>query len=194
MSELEEFRQRKDEFFRTGDESPLPADERESFAGLKYFPENPALSFLVSLARTPEEELEFETSSGEKKRFKRIGKLGFSVEGQPAQLTLYFHEREIATERKRGQHQAESGSYFLPFRDLTSGQETYGAGRYLEVEEKPRRPDGVGAPTEASVFELDFNYAYNPYCAYAPNYSCPLPPLENWLKVPIEAGEKKFHE
>jgi len=179
MSELEEFRQRKDEFFKKGDESPLPADERESFAGLKYFPENSALSFLVSLARTPEEELEFETSSGEKKRFKRIGKLEFAVEGQPAQLTLY---------------QAESGSYFLPFRDLTSSQETYGAGRYLEVEEKPRRPDGVGAPTEASVFELDFNYAYNPYCAYAPNYSCPLPPLENWLKVPIEAGEKKFHE
>ena len=182
MSELEEFRQRKDEFFRTGDESPLPADERESFAGLKYFPENPALRFLVSLAPTPEEELEFETSSGEKKRFKRIGKLGFSVEGQPAQLTLYFHEREIATERKRGQHQAESGSYFLPFRDLTSGQETYGAGRYLEVKKVDEK------------FELDFNYAYNPYCAYAPNYSCPLPPLENWLKVPIEAGEKKFHE
>src|SRR3990172_10716157 len=187
MSELEEFRQRKDEFFSAKGgsasggktESPIPAEERSSFSGLKYFPENSALSFLVSLTRTQEEELEFETSSGEKKRFKRIGKIGFSVEGQPAQLTLY---------------QAASGSYFLPFRDATSGKETYGAGRYLEVEEKPRRPDGVGAPTEASVFELDFNYAYNPYCAYAPNYSCPLPPLENWLKVPIEAGEKKFHE
>src|SRR3990172_8357842 len=175
MSELEEFRQRKDEFFSAKGgsasggktESPIPAEERSSFSGLKYFPENSALSFLVSLTRTPEEELEFETSSGEKKRFKRIGKIGFSVEGQPAQLTLY---------------QAASGPYFLPFRDATSGKETYGAGRYLEVEEKEDK------------FELDFNYAYNPYCAYAPNYSCPLPPLENWLKVPIEAGEKKFHE
>lgn len=167
MAEIEEFRKRKDEFFKTGAESPIPAEERESFSGLKYFPEDPNFKFEVSLARVPEEELEFETSSGEKKIFKRIGKLGFSVEGQPVQLTLY---------------QAESGSYFLPFRDATSGPETYGAGRYLEVEEK----DGK--------FELDFNYAYNPYCAYTSGYSCPLPPMENWLKVPIRAGEKKFHD
>jgi len=172
-----EFRKRKDEFLKTGTESPIPVEERLSFAGLKYFPENPNLSFLVPLARVPEEELEFETSSGERKTFRRIGKLGFSVADQPAQLTIY---------------QAASGSYFLPFRDATSGQETYGAGRYLEVEEKPRRPAGVGAPTEASRFELNFNYAYNPYCAYGEGYSCPLPPVENWLKVPIAAGEKKY--
>ena len=167
MEELAKFRKRKDGFLKTGFESPIPAGERPAFTGLKYFPEDPNLRFLVSLARVPEERLEFETSSGEKKIFKRIGKLGFSVEEQPVQLTLY---------------QAENGSYFLPFRDSTSGKETYGAGRYLEVEEK----DGK--------FELDFNYAYNPYCAYSSGYSCPLPPMENWLKVPIAAGEKKLHE
>src|SRR3972149_11924497 len=139
MESLVEFRKRKDEFLKTGTESPMPAEERLSFTGLKYFPEDPNLRFLVSLTRVPEEEVEFETSSGEKKVFKRIGKLDFSIDGQLAQLTLY---------------QAASGSYFLPFRDATSGQETYGAGRYLEVEEK----DGK--------LGLNFNYAYNPYCAY----------------------------
>jgi uncharacterized protein (DUF1684 family) len=167
MTDLEEFRQRKDEFLKTGAESPISVEERPSFAGLRYFPEDPNLRFLVPLARVPEEQLEFETSSGEKKIFKRVGKLGFSIERQAAQLTLY---------------QAESGSYFLPFRDATSGQETYGAGRYLEVEEKDGKID------------LNFNYAYNPYCAYGSGYSCPLPPVENWLKVPIMAGEKKLHD
>src|SRR3990172_451124 len=175
MKELEEFRKRKDEFFsakggsasggKTGAESPILAEERPSFAGLKYFPEDPTLRFLIPLARVPEKELEFETSSGEKKIFKRMGKLNFSVEGQPVQLTLY---------------RAASGSYFLPFRDATSGKETYGAGRYLEVEENEDK------------FELDFNYAYNPYCAYTSGYSCPLPPLENWLKVTIRAGERNY--
>ncbi|MEX0587248.1 MAG: DUF1684 domain-containing protein [Patescibacteria group bacterium] len=165
MESLVEFRKRKDEFFKAGEDSPIPAEDRSSFTGLKYFPKDPTFKFEVSLAGVPEEALEFETSSGEKKTFKRIGKLGFTVAGQPAELTLY---------------QAESGSYFLPFRDATSGNETYGAGRYLEVEEK----DGQ--------FELNFNYAYNPYCAYTEGYSCPLPPLENWLKVPIRAGEKNY--
>ena len=166
MESLLEFRKRKDEFLKTGTESPIPVEERPSFAGLRYFPEDPNLRFLVPLARVTEEQLEFETSSGEKKILKRIGKLGFSIEGQPVQLTLY---------------QAASGSYFLPFRDATSGKETYGAGRYLEVE-------GDGK------IDLNFNYAYNPYCAYGSGYSCPLPPMENWLKVPIVAGEKKLHD
>lgn len=185
---MEEFRKRKDEFFKTGAESPIPAEERPSFSGLKYFSEDPNLRFLVSLVRVPEEELEFETSSGEKKVFKRIGKLSFSVGGQPAKGEARLRRPDELT-----LYQAASGSYFLPFRDATSGKETYGAGRYLEVEEKP--PPSGGVPPEAGdgKFALDFNYAYNPYCAYAAGYSCPLPPLENWLKVPIRAGEKSYH-
>src|SRR3972149_4667924 len=165
MESLLEFRKRKDEFLKTGTESPIPVEERPSFAGLRYFPEDPNLRFLVPLARVPEEQLEFETSSGEKKIFKRIGKLGFSIEGQPVQLTLY---------------QAASGSYFLPFRDATSGKETYGAGRYLEVEEK----DGN--------FELDFNYAYNPSCASSPGYSCQSLQQEYLRKILISAWEKNY--
>jgi hypothetical protein len=167
MSELEEFRQRKDLLFKENPQSPLPLEEKEKFSGLKYYPLNPDLKFGVPLEKTVEENLEFETSSGELKVYKKIGGLNFKVGETAAKLTLY---------------QAESGSFFLPFRDATSGQETYGAGRYLEVKE------------ENGNFELDFNYAYNPYCAYGSGYSCPLPPMENWLKVPIAAGEKKYYE
>lgn len=164
---LEEFRKRKDEFFKTSTDSPIPTQDLDAFEGLKYYPENPALRFDLELNPISPEDIEFETSTGEKRNYKKIGTLKFAVNGAPAELSLY---------------QAESGSYFLPFRDATSGKESYGAGRYLEVEE------------EGGKFVLDFNFAYNPYCAYSPNFSCPLPPMENWLKVPIEAGEKKYHD
>lgn len=179
MSELEEFRKRKDEFFGTGRESPIPAAEQAAFSGLKYFPENPNLRFLVSPEKVPPEDVSFTTSTGEQKTYKKIGKLKFSVAEQPAELILY---------------QAESGTFFLPFRDATSGSETYGAGRYLEVKKVEEDGPPKADQPRAEKFELDFNYAYNPYCAYSPHYSCPLPPPENWLKVPIRAGEKKFHQ
>ena len=167
MESLSEFRKRKDEFFKTSADSPIPTPDLDSFTGLKYYPENPALKFEIELEPVSPQDFEFETSTGEKRAYKRIGKLKFEVNGEPGELALF---------------QAESGSYFLPFRDATSGKETYGAGRYLEVE------------GEGGKFTLDFNFAYNPYCAYSPNFSCPLPPIENWLKVPVEAGEKKYHD
>jgi hypothetical protein len=91
----------------------------------------------------------------------------FDVDGRTATLTLF------------GSH--DSDDLFLPFRDATSGQETYGAGRYIDV----------GAARDGRV-TVDFNLAYNPYCAYNPSYSCPLPPRENWLDVPIRAGEQDY--
>jgi hypothetical protein len=97
----------------------------------------------------------------------RYGKFRFSVDGQPAELTIYANEH----------------GFFLPFVDALAGQETYEAGRYLEPEVLP---DGR--------FVIDFNLAYNPYCAYNPLWACPIPPKENRLSVRIEAGEKKFHE
>ena len=96
----------------------------------------------------------------------RAGVARFDVAGEEVTLTLY-----------------DTGhpGYFLPFRDATSGTETYGAGRYLDLD---RNPDGT--------LLIDFNLAYNPLCAYNDSYSCPLPPIENWLSVPIRAGEKDF--
>ena len=99
--------------------------------------------------------------------FVRWGKISFEVESQPAQLTIY--------------KDADSGEFFLPFADATSGSETYGAGRYLEVETLPN-----------GQLHVEFNYAYNPYCAYNERWSCPLTPLENRIQVPIRAGEKNF--
>jgi uncharacterized protein (DUF1684 family) len=165
VGRLEDFRRDKDLFFRS-EGSPIPADEREAFRGLRYFPENRALSFELKPDRSaPGDTVTLDTSTGETRTFRRAGYLHFAVDGKPARLTLFV----------------DSSGYFLPFRDATSGTETYGAGRYLEPEE-----------LDSGTFRVDFNYAYNPYCAYAEHYSCPLPPRENWLTVPIRAGERVY--
>jgi uncharacterized protein (DUF1684 family) len=172
LSDLEEFRREKDEFFRTDHHSPLPHELTHHFEGLRYFPENPDL-VVVSELDPPAEtgEVTMETSTGDSQVYDRAGVLRFDVDGQPAELTLY---------RRRGDG---DDSLFLPFRDALSGKETYGAGRYLDV-----------APPHRGHVVVDFNYAYNPTCAYNPEVSCPLPPRENWLQVPIRAGEKTFSE
>ena len=108
-----------------------------------------------------------ETSTGDRQEYRRAGKIHFDVDGQTAQLTIF---------------QDPEGELFLPLRDATSGKETYGAGRYLEPE-----------LIDDETVHVDFNYLYNPYCAYNEAYSCPLPPVENWLRVPIAAGEKSLH-
>lgn len=170
MSDLDEFRKEKDEFFRTDHDSPLAHEQTHHFAGLNYFPENPDL-VVVSEMEPPAEtgEVTMETSTGASQVYERAGVIPFTVDGQPTQVTLF---------RAKG-----DDALFLPFRDALSGKETYGAGRYLDV-----------APPHNGHVMVDFNYAFNPSCAYNPKYSCPLPPTENWLKVPIRAGEKNFSE
>ena len=111
--------------------------------------------------------LEMQTTTGDVQTYERFGRFRFTVDGEQAELTIY----------------ANPHGYFLPFADSSAGKETYGAGRYLEPE---RLPDGR--------FRIDFNMAYNPYCAYNELYSCPITPFENRLKVPIRAGEKVFEE
>ena len=166
---LDAFRQAKDEFFRTDPYAPLTPEQQTVFEGLSYYPYNAALNLRRPLDRdVSDEPVTMDTSTGDRREYRRAGKIRFEVEGEPAELTIY---------------EGPEGDLFLPLRDATSGKETYGAGRYLE-------PEWLD---EDSV-EADFNLLYNPYCAYNDAYSCPLPPLENWLQVPIEAGEKKFHE
>jgi uncharacterized protein (DUF1684 family) len=106
-------------------------------------------------------------TTGDIQVYRRFGRFHFSVDGQDAELTLYL-----------GEH-----GYFLPFVDSLAGKETYPAGRYLE-------PNPLGG----GHFSIDFNQAYNPYCAYNDYWSCPLTPSENRLKIPVRAGEKIFHE
>ena len=168
MSELDNFRRAKDEFFARDPHSPLSGQARQSFKGLAYFPPNPDLVIRAPLDVTAQpEDVRMVTSDNDEQIYHRVGVVRFSVDGQPVQLALFSSD--------------DTGRLFIPFRDATSGQETYPAGRYLEAE-----------PPEDGEVVLDFNYAYNPYCAYDSNYSCPLPPVENWLKVPIRAGEKDF--
>ncbi|MGH2620436.1 MAG: DUF1684 domain-containing protein [Anaerolineales bacterium] len=168
MSELELFRKEKDEFFRKSHDSPLLPKQQAAFAGLSYFPENSDLLLAVEVSRFPEEqEVKIQTNTGAVQTYRRHGRFKFEVDGQPAELTIFENEH----------------GYFLPFADSLAGQETYGAGRYLEPE---RLLDGR--------FEVDFNVAYNPYCAYNERWSCPITPAENRLKVPIRAGERIFKE
>jgi uncharacterized protein (DUF1684 family) len=168
VSHIDEFRRAKDEFFRDDPQSPLTPEQRHEFSGLAYYEENPALD--VALVPEPfaeRELLSMQTSTGNEAAYERWGRVRFEIEGEPAELTLY-----------RDPH---SGSFFLPFQDANAGGETYGAGRYLEVQ-----------PDEDGRLRIDFNYAYNPYCAYNEHWSCPIPPAENHLRVAIRAGEKSF--
>lgn len=166
MSDLSAFRARKDEFFRSSPQSPLTEEQRAGFQGLRYYDEEPGLVFVVSPEPFAEQEpVEMQTSTGDSAQYIRWARVMFEVEGRAVALTIY---------REPGE-----GHLFLPFQDANRGGETYGAGRYLEVDALP-----------GGRVRLDFNYAYNPYCAYNDNWSCPLPPPENRLDVPIRAGEK----
>lgn len=169
MSELDAFRAEKDDFFKHHPQSPLTPEQRRNFAGLEYFPENATLELEIQVERLFDQQpMQMQTSTGGVQAYIRYGKFKFEVDGQPAELTIYQNEN----------------GYFLPFVDSLAGKETYPAGRYLEPE-----------PLPGDRFLVDFNVAYNPYCAYNEMWSCPITPAENRLKVPIHAGEKLFqHE
>jgi hypothetical protein len=170
MSELTDFRKAKDAFFKNDHQAPLDAEQRRTFSGLNYYPENPGLRFDLALEKVEKPaRIVMPTSTGDEQEYFHVGQVRFEVEGQAAVLQVYVT--------------AAGGDYFIPFVDATAPAETYGGGRYLEPEEA-----GGGR------LGMDFNRAYNPYCAYNDRWSCPLPPRENRLAVRIEAGEKKFHD
>ena len=168
MNQLKEFRASKDDFFASHPQSPLTPEQKRNFRGLDYFDENPGLALEVEIEKFSEQApIVIQTSTGQTQTYTRYGKFKFDVDGQEAELTVYA-----------GEH-----GFFLPFVDSLAGKETYPAGRYLE-------PD----PLPGDRFLVDFNMAYNPYCAYNEMWSCPLTPPENRLQVPIKAGEKIFHQ
>lgn len=167
--EIELARVEKDQFFKKSHHSPLPHDARNNFDGLEYFPISENYLFRLPLKRYENPDtIQMETSDGMIRDYFRIGYLEFKIDEDPATIHVY--------------QQADNPDYFfVPFRDATSGLETYGAGRYMDIEK------------EGETFVLDFNKSYSPYCAYNENFSCPLPPFENHLKIPIKSGEKDFH-
>ena len=168
MTELEAFRAEKNEFYASHPQSPLTREQKQGFTGLNYFPEEASLRLEVKVDEFPvKDSFEMQTSTGDVQHYQKFGRFRFAVDGIEAELTIY-----------QNQH-----GYFLPFVDSLAGSETYPAGRYLEPE-----------PLVGGRFLVDFNVAYNPYCAYNEMWSCPITPAENRLKVAVRAGEKLFHE
>jgi uncharacterized protein len=169
---IQGYRAEKDEYFKNSAGSPIPAEEREAFTGLPYYPVDVDLVFegLTLAPYDGDEPSDFQipTSDGRLRPAHRAGTFTFEAAGEPRRLTAYELD---------GAHQ--DGSLFLPFLDATSGRETYGAGRYLDLE-----------PDDDGTYAIDFNLAYHPSCVYAPKFSCPLTPAENRLPIRIEAGER----
>ena len=159
----------KDRFMRESAESPVPADKRATFPPLSYFPTDPSYRIPASLQPAPPgPPVEMPTSTGQRRRMRRVGTLGFTLKGQPLSLGAFVEA-----------DQQDMNRLFVPFGDLTNGVETYQGGRYLELD---RTPTGL--------YDLDFNRAFHPFCLFNPSYDCPYPPAESRLKVPIHAGEK----
>ena len=169
---IQKERRGKDDLMKSSDESPL-GDERNSFTGLKYYEPNPRYRIRASLSPIPNKKVvTLPTSAGEETRYLEYAWATFDLDEVENKLLL-LEVMDVGPQR---------GKLFLAFADATSALETYGAGRYLDVKKIPA----------ASSIELDFNKAYNPYCAYVDRYSCPIPPKENILRVAIRAGEKSY--
>lgn len=154
-------------------QSPLPFNERQKFKGLDYYSPDPDFLFELEFHEHKKKEvLKIEDTKGNEREFFRWGEFRFKIGGEDCTLQAYKSDQQD----KR---------LFISFRDLTNGKETYGAGRYLDLETGKHQ-------TSEGKWILDFNRAYNPWCEYSKDYACPFVPPENWLKIPIYAGEKDY--
>ena len=170
VPDVAQWRAEKDRFMRSS-ESPVPEDKRASFPPLAYFDIDPAFQVPAALNVQPGDEvLELPTSTGLRRKMRRIGTLKFSLRSQELTLTAFVDASQNDVRR-----------LFVPFGDLTNGNETYPGGRYLDLDR-----------TATGIYDLDFNRAYNPFCVFNEKYDCPLPPRENRLPVPVRAGERLF--
>jgi uncharacterized protein (DUF1684 family) len=176
------FRRGRDELFRRHPQSPIEPEERDSFKGLHYFPHDPTYRVDARFEPGDGSELVIDTGGDDGAvRYRRAGVLVFQLGGQPCRLTVLSLVQY-------------AGGLFVPFRDTTSGHETYGGGRYLF--DTAKDTDGLVLEITAGSSDviIDFNYAYNASCAYSPRWACPLAPPENYLKVPVRAGEQVYKQ
>lgn len=174
IDQIEQQREQKEEYFATNEHSPISPDQRgESFPGLDHFQPDEDYIFEVELHEHEDKEtLVVETTAEGKREYLRWGEFRVTIDGTDVTLQAYKSD-------------ADADHFWVPFRDETNGESTYGAGRYIDLlEEHHRTADGR--------WILDFNQAYNPTCAYNEAYECPLIPMENWLDIPIEVGEKDY--
>jgi uncharacterized protein (DUF1684 family) len=169
VKQLGAARAAKDAEFRNASDSPIPRDKIDRLLPLSYFPPDPDYVVPASLKLAPERDIvDMPTSTGEMRKEERVGVLEFTLKGQPLTLSAFVEAGSKDVNR-----------LFVPFRDLTSGTETYQAGRYLDLE---RTPTGL--------YNIDFNRAYHPFCYYSSKFDCPYPPRENRLSLPVRAGER----
>jgi uncharacterized protein len=166
-------REKKEAFLRQDPESPFRG-AGDSIKSPEYFPPDLAFQVMASLEPVEQKQVRvLQTSTGEQARYLDYAWASFELQGKKCKL-LILEVMDMGPNR---------GKLFLAFADETSAKETYGGGRYMDLKKVPA----------AASIELDFNKAYNPYCAYNENYSCPLPPRENLLRIAVRAGEKSFH-
>ena len=174
-AQVHENRAEKDAFLAEHRQSPLPPEEREAFDGLDYFPPDPAYRVAATATvHADPDPVEMTVRNGEATRYERAVTFSFALpgdDGDPIEGTL-------AGYRRPGDE-----ALFVPFRDKTTGQETYDGGRYMDL-----HPDGD--LSDGAEVTLDFNLAYTPFCAFADAFACPLPPSENWLDAAVRAGER----
>ncbi len=177
IKQIEEQREEKDNFFLKNSQSPLSSTQKEKFSGLKYYQPDITYRTEAIVERFKLKEfVSMTTSTGNIQQYLKYGKAVFNLKGKRLELLLLKSVRPMP-----GQ---SSKTIFIPFTDVTSGRATYGAGRYIDIEINEQQ----------TTIEIDFNRAYNPYCAYNDIYECPIPPAENYLDVEVLAGEMLFKE
>ena len=173
VERIEKERERQFKFLKYNEESPLTDEQKKTLDSLDYFPIDPQYQVRARLVPVDQRVMiQIPMTDGTLERYIKQSYAEFELQGQTHRLLLL----QAADEPDRR-------NYFLAFADDTSGEETYGGGRFLDV-----RRDGRNSIT------IDFNLVYNPYCTYNPDYACPIPPKENLLKIPILAGEKNYEE
>lgn len=173
--EIDSFQNHLNAEFANPKESPLTEEDLKNFKGLDFFPADSKFRVLAKFVRTAGgKPFEMKTTTDRKPIYEKYGEVYFEIDGKKFKLNIYQSHKLRETE--------EYKTYlFLPFTDLTNGDETYGGGRYIDLQ----IPQG-------DTIIIDFNKAYNPYCAYNHKYSCPVPPAENHLDIKIMAGVKAF--
>jgi uncharacterized protein (DUF1684 family) len=177
---LEKFREGRDQLFKSHPQSPIEPEERASFTGLHYFPHDPVFRVQARIQTADGSELLIDTGGEDGAvRYRRAGELVFRLAGQPCKLTVLSLVQY-------------AGGLFVPFKDTTAVHQTYGAGRYLF--DTAKDTDGLVLETRNGSRDvvIDFNYAYNASCAYSPRWACPLAPPENFLPIPVTAGELNY--
>ena len=177
---LQHFREERDQLFAHHPQSALDEEQRASFGGLHYFPYQPALRIETTIdTHVPATRMEITMNASETMMMTVVGQVRFNVENEEVTLSIYWLD-------------IYGGGLFLPFRDTTCPHESYGGGRYLFDTIKGSDFQSVLHEDCQTSIVLDFNYAYNPSCAYNSRWVCPLAPLENRLSVPVRAGEMQY--